>query len=403
MGTELLGAFAGAKVLAVDDVEANVLLLRELLKRSGIPDIHTVTDSRQAVQEVNRLSPDIVLLDLHMPHVDGYQVLAALAAMDADTPDGAQRELPPSVLIVTADTNREAAHRALGLGAQDFITKPFDATEVVLRVRNALEARFLAKTLRRHNIDLQEQLELSKQNDRREAELRESQRNQVRRVLDSGGPTVVFQPIVATDGTEVIGYEALARFPAPPNLGPHEWFAVAAHVGLGPELEAAAVANAVASLDRLPDTSYLAVNVSPQALQSGHLDWITSHPASSRLVLELTEHVPVEDYLAVRKALAPLREKGVRLAVDDTGAGFASFRHILGLEPEIIKLDMSLVQGLATDPARRALAAALVSFAGEVDAALVAEGVETAQDLTALRALGVRSAQGYHLGRPAAL
>jgi EAL domain-containing protein (putative c-di-GMP-specific phosphodiesterase class I) len=186
-------------------------------------------------------------------------------------------------------------------------------------------------------------------------------------------------------------------------LGPHEWFAVAAHVGLGPELEAAAVANAVASLDRLPDTSYLAVNVSPQALQSGHLDWITSHPASSRLVLELTEHVPVEDYLAVRKALAPLREKGVRLAVDDTGAGFASFRHILGLEPEIIKLDMSLVQGLATDPARRALAAALVSFAGEVDAALVAEGVETAQDLTALRALGVRSAQGYHLGRPAAL
>jgi EAL domain-containing protein (putative c-di-GMP-specific phosphodiesterase class I) len=118
------------------------------------------------------------------------------------------------------------------------------------------------------------------------------------------------------------------------------------------------------------------------------------------VVIELTEHVPVEDYGPVVDAFARLRVRGVRLAVDDTGAGFAGFRHILALAPDIIKLDSSLVRGIELDPARRALTAALVAFAADTGVDLLAEGVETFDELDTLTALGVRWAQGYLLGRP---
>jgi EAL domain-containing protein (putative c-di-GMP-specific phosphodiesterase class I) len=108
----------------------------------------------------------------------------------------------------------------------------------------------------------------------------------------------------------------------------------------------------------------------------------------------------VDDYDAVTTAFTDLREMGAQLAVDDTGAGYASFRHLLGLDPSIVKLDMSLTRGIDRDSARRALAAALVSFTRDTDRVLVAEGVETAAELEALRELGVRLVQGYYLGRP---
>ncbi len=123
----------------------------------------------------------------------------------------------------------------------------------------------------------------------------------------------------------------------------------------------------------------------------------------SRIVLELTEHVPVEDYDAVNAGLRPLRERGARLALDDTGAGYAGFRHLLGLRPDVIKLDISLTRDIDQDPVRRALAGALVTFAAEVDAKVIAEGVENQAELETLEHLNITWVQGYHLGRPAPL
>jgi EAL domain-containing protein (putative c-di-GMP-specific phosphodiesterase class I) len=145
------------------------------------------------------------------------------------------------------------------------------------------------------------------------------------------------------------------------------------------------------------------VNVPAETLLGPELLALAAPDIAPRLVLELTEHMPIQDYGPVLCALGPLRNRGVQLAVDDTGAGYASLRHILTLTPDIIKLDGSLVRGIQHDPARRALAAALISFATDTETRLIAEGVETGDELATLTALGIRWVQGYHLGRPAAL
>ncbi len=389
----LLSSFAEAKVLLVDDNQANIHLLEAMLAKAGMRHVFSTTESHRALRLVDEIEPDVVLLDLHMPVPDGFQLLAALSARRPHI------HLP--VLVLTADTNRDAAHRALTLGARDFLTKPLDLTEVMLRVRNQLEARELHRALQQHNAGLREQLEEREQQDRLAQDELRRKREAVERVLASGGPDMAFQPIARLPGRAVLGVEALARFPAEPARGPDRWFADAAEVGLGADLEIAAVRSALRQLPRIPPQAYLAVNVSPQTILSGRLDEVCDPSSCGRLVFELTEHVAVEDYGPVRDAIRELRDHGARLAVDDTGAGFASLRHILSLAPEIIKIDISLTRGIDVDPVRRALASSLVAFAAEIGAELVAEGVETADELIALERLNVGAVQGYHIGRPA--
>ena len=121
---------------------------------------------------------------------------------------------------------------------------------------------------------------------------------------------------------------------------------------------------------------------------------------AERLVLEITEHAEVADYDALLGALRPLLDRGMRLAVDDTGAGYSSLQHIVRLRPNLIKLDMDLTRDVDTDPARRALTAALTTFARNTGSGVIAEGVETAPQLAMLESIGVDQAQGYFLGRP---
>jgi EAL domain-containing protein (putative c-di-GMP-specific phosphodiesterase class I) len=119
-----------------------------------------------------------------------------------------------------------------------------------------------------------------------------------------------------------------------------------------------------------------------------------------RVLLELSEHDPVEDYAALGAALAPLRAAGMRLAIDDVGAGFSSLRHIVATTPDVIKLDRSIVTGLAGDPVRTPLVRSLVEFAHGCGVRVVAEGVETVDDAAALQALGADHGQGWFFGRP---
>lgn len=220
-------------------------------------------------------------------------------------------------------------------------------------------------------------------------------------VLDSGGPTMALQPVFDLRRDEVDGYEALARFGGGLDWTPDRWFAEAAMIGLGPQLEAAAVAAALRLLPRLPEGTSLGVNVSAAAL--AHSDTIVEMLTSTsprRLVLELTEHERLVLGDGVSERLAKLREAGVRIAADDAGSGYAGLEHILQLDPDVLKLDRALVQGIADDPARQAMCDAMVRFVARTGAALVAEGVETQTDLDVLKYLGVHAAQGYLLGRP---
>lgn len=228
----------------------------------------------------------------------------------------------------------------------------------------------------------------------------EQVRQRVRAAID-GGLTMSFQPMMDLRTGQVSGCEALARFDD--GTRPDLRFAEAAAVGLQLELELEAVEAALEALAVVPEGVYLSVNASPDLLLSRRLEPLLASVDPARIVIEVTEHAPVADYGALLEAVGELRRRGVRLAVDDAGAGFASLGHILSLQPDIVKLDMSLTRGLHRDPVRRALAGALVQFCADIGATLVAEGVENRDDLDALVFLGVTHAQGFFLARPGPL
>ena len=215
--------------------------------------------------------------------------------------------------------------------------------------------------------------------------------------------SMVFQPIVDLVTDEVIAVEALARFDITPYRSPDVWFTEAHQNGLGVDLELLAITQAIAQLPLLPDEVALTINVGPLAVMCPELRDVVLDGPARRVILELTEHTVIKDYPGLIAALRVLRRAGARIAIDDTGSGYSGLAHILKLSPDFIKLDRDLVSGIDVDPVRRALAASLVSFAAETGAQIIAEGVETEDELDVLHRLGVRHAQGYHLGRPAPL
>lgn len=220
------------------------------------------------------------------------------------------------------------------------------------------------------------------------------------RVIDNEEFGFVFQPIFDFSSARPLGFEALCRFSSEPYRSPDHWFQQAADVGRGPALELAVLTKALAALSALPDGVFLSVNASPETILDARFGAMLRALPMQRIVLEITEHARVDDYPALSRALAPLRADGVRLAIDDAGAGYASLQHIVELKPDVIKLDMDLTRAIDTDPVRRALASALIVFARETDCVLVAEGIETSSELETLKALGVPRGQGYLLGRP---
>jgi EAL domain-containing protein (putative c-di-GMP-specific phosphodiesterase class I) len=235
-----------------------------------------------------------------------------------------------------------------------------------------------------------------------ESEKRKLEWSRIRAILDRDDVDVEFQPVFDLVDCKIVSLEALARFWTEPMRPPSVWFAEANEVGLGVELELAAIRSALQRLDDVPPDVAMALNVSPTtALDARFCELLVD--VAHRVVIEITEHAQVDDYDALRDALAPLRERGAKLAVDDVGAGFANLRHILRLAPDIVKLDLSLTQEISRDPAREALATSLVGFAEGVGAAIVAEGISSDEDLTLLRSLGVDYGQGYYLARPSAL
>lgn len=220
-------------------------------------------------------------------------------------------------------------------------------------------------------------------------------------VIENRALDIAYQPIVELRGGEVQGLEALARFRQP--FGPpDQTFADAETVGLGLELERLAVSAAWEVMPWLRPDQYLAINVSPPVLvelaRRTEQEWRDA--PLTNLVVEVTEQAAVPSYTELRRLLAPLQERGLRIAVDDAGAGYASLHHVVELRPDFIKVDRSLVHGLAHDHARRVAVSAFVLLALDLGATVVAEGVEKPADLAALRDLGVHAAQGYLLARP---
>jgi EAL domain-containing protein (putative c-di-GMP-specific phosphodiesterase class I)/DNA-binding response OmpR family regulator len=540
-------------IYIADDEAANRDLLEAILARAGFGACRSFEDGGPLLGAIATEEPDLVLLDLHMPGTGGMAVLETLRGGGTDV-DAAH--LP--VLVLTADATRESRRAALAGGATDFLTKPFDTAEVVLRVRNLLETRRLHRELRSRNAALSGEVAIaSRALAEREQEwvlhaaalshLRElatpeetaqSICDEISRLpgfgmslivaldaighavplgrdesvdirvavnqplpprvvenwrerLSSGpwvgpwindfgsflqrspgdGPTAmaivplqrgsdrlgalvvgstvqegiphlsarlpllesfaavasallaepvlarqrfgsiragtelllergafipVFQPVRELATGRQVGSEALTRFTD--GTRPDRVFADAGAVGLGLELEIAAIRAAVRSAGDRTGDGWLSLNASPSLVTEGNRLRDAVGDAARPVVVEVTEHVAIEDYATLRRAASEI--PGVRYAVDDAGAGFASFRHILELRPDFVKLDAALIRDIDGDAVRQALVAGIVYFAGKIGCQLIAEGIETDAELLQLVALGVPLGQGYLLGRP---
>jgi EAL domain-containing protein (putative c-di-GMP-specific phosphodiesterase class I) len=211
---------------------------------------------------------------------------------------------------------------------------------------------------------------------------------------------VVLQPLVHLPSQSTVGVEGLSRFEDESVRGPEEWFSEAWAVNLGAELEITALRRAAELIDSLEQDTLMSVNVSPETFVSQAFDELLADLPVHRMVFELTEHARVVDYARIKGVTKRIRAVGGRVAIDDAGAGYSTFRHILELRPDIIKLDVRLIRRIDSDEALRLLARSFCELAHGLDAELVAEGIETKEELEVLTTIGVEFGQGFHLGRP---
>jgi EAL domain-containing protein (putative c-di-GMP-specific phosphodiesterase class I) len=385
------GSVDPIRVLLADDEPGLRTALTELLSHEDrVELIGTAADAEEAIRIAGSDLPDVALVDVRMPAGGGPHAARGISRVSPRT----------RVIALSAYEDRANVLEMLRAGAVGYLVKGTAADELVQGIENvaqggtSLSAEVMSGVV----------AELATQLRREEIEQQADQtlRGEIERFVTGHGVWMVFHRIVELETGEDIGVEALARFGSIPVKPPDQWFAAATALELGLQLELRTMKEALEGLPKIPDQMFLSLNCSHHTAGSPELvDRLDG--VERRIVLEITEHEAIEDYGALAEALAPLRERGLRVAVDDVGAGYASLRHALQLAPDMVKMDISLTRGIDRDSGRRALAAALISFAGETNMTIVAEGIERAAELDALRELGVRYGQGFYFARPAPL
>jgi EAL domain-containing protein (putative c-di-GMP-specific phosphodiesterase class I)/DNA-binding NarL/FixJ family response regulator len=377
------------EVLIADD-EQNVLDVLTALVGSD-PELRVVgavRDAEAAIDTAFRIQPDVALLDARMPGGGGIRAAREI-----------QRRCPnTNVIALSAHEDSGTVMAMLEAGAIAYVAKGDSTDEILRAIRRSTEGRAtLSVGIAQHAAEA-----LAEFHSYRLRSVPKHRRasDRITRALSGHGLTTVFQPVVDLRSGTVVGVEALSRFSMRPRRPPNEWFAEAGNVGLRTELEALAVTRAVRAADALPDDLDLFINVSPATLCALDLRSAIENKALDRIVFEITEHAPVDDYDGLAATIASLRADGIRVAVDDVGAGFSSLRHVVRLRPDFVKLDTTLTQKVERDAVRAALVVTLVSFASEASATVIAEGIESPDQLSALQRIGVPLGQGFLLGRP---
>jgi len=378
-------------MIAEDDQTLRSALASFLQGEESLEFVAAATETEEAVQLARRHRPDVALIDVRMPGGGGPVAARGIKLASPQT----------RIVALSAYDDRASVLEMLRAGASGFLVKGtpaqgiLDAIFAAARGHGPLSSSIAA--------DVIQELASQLQREELESEERRRRMDRVQRLLGGTPVPIVFQPIVDLRTGEIAGAEALARFDAAGDQPPERWLEEAEQLGLRADLEIAALRAAIREVDLLPKGVFLSVNTSPAVAVTPRFLQALSAPGAKRVVLEVTEHAPVEDYDQLNRTLRTLRARGIRLAIDDAGAGFASFRHIVRLAPDFIKLDMTLTRDIDADPARRALATAMVSFALEIGATMIAEGIETEQEFRTLRSLGIGLGQGYFLGVPGSL
>jgi len=383
------------RVLIADDEQSVLDVLTALVAaESDLEIAASARDAETAIQLAAREQPDVAILDVRMPGGGGPRAAREIL-----------RRSPASrVIALSAHEEVDSVLEMLRAGALGYVVKG-DSTDAIVRaIHRSLDHQgtFSSQVTGDMAHALAEQMHMVSQGAQQR---RQELEDRISSVLDGDGDELymAYQPIFDLKDNGVVGLEALARFTCPPDRSTDTWLAEAGAVGRLLEMELACLRTALRDLPRLPKEAYLSLNVSPATAVAPELHEVLDGLPAKRLVLEMTEHARVDDYSALKAALGGFRERGIRLAIDDAGAGFASLRHIVLLHPDFIKLDMTLTRDVHRDETRRALVVALVAFGSQIGASVVAEGVETAEELATLREVGVQFGQGFYLARPRAL
>lgn len=377
-------------LIAEDEPDVRAALAELLASDPGLQVVGVAADTDEAVRLAQARRPDLVVMDVKMPGGGGAEATRRIRRHRPET----------QVIALSAYQDRATIVDMIRAGAIGYVLKGPAPSEIIVAVHEAAEG--LTSLSPVAAAELVHELTSRLQDEEVDAVARQLRAGRIQRAID-GDLRMLFQPIVDLRTGLVAGVEALARFGDDPMRTPDVWLADASELGMRRELETAAFDAAIAQFPSLPDELFLTVNLSPEVVQAGGLWDRVPDATARRLVVEITEHAPIDDYDALNEAFAPLRARGGLLAIDDAGAGFASLRHILLLNADFIKIDGSLVTDLDRDRPRLALTSALITFGSGIGAVVIAEGIERHWDLERVKAHGVTYGQGYLFGRPAAL
>lgn len=378
----------GIRVLIADDeTEVRAALAELIASEDDLELVGAAGDADEAIELAIAKTPDVALVDVKMPAGGGPRAAREICRTSPQT----------RVLALSAYEDKTTVMEMLRAGAVGYLVKGTAPEEIVASIGRAMRGQTAMSTEVMGSVVHELSAQLRDQAMTREQ--RQAAVDRIRRAVAGEGLQILFQPILDLRDRRVVGLEALARFDGPPNRSPELWFREAAGLGFDEDLELTAIRMALRSLDCVPSDAHLAVNTSHRTAMSQRLLDVLSQVDATRIVIEITEHEQADDYEAFRRSLEALRRRGVRVAIDDAGAGF-SLRHALALDPHILKLDISLTRDIDNDRARRALASALVRFAEEMDVTMIAEGIESEAELQELLGLGVTYGQGFLLGVP---
>jgi EAL domain-containing protein (putative c-di-GMP-specific phosphodiesterase class I) len=371
------------RVLLVDDDPT----LRRAIQRQLVAEGWTVTPAEhgRAAIEVMRQGHDhfdCVVSDVHMPELDGFGLIAAIRRYDDDLP----------VLLMTGEPSLGGAVRAIETGAVSYITKPFDQETLASAVARAARRHGVAR-MRRRADEVMRELEAA-QGGQAEEVIARFERALARSWM-------AFQPIVDLRRREVFAYEALVRTDEDSMQRPDVLIATAERLGRIHDLGRAVRVAVARAASAAPPGVLLFVNVHGLELTDEELFDPRGPliPYASRVVFEITERIGI-DPVAGPTRIAMLRRLGYRIAIDDLGAGYAALGALATLEPDIVKLDMSLVRDLHLHPAKRRVVGALATLVRELGAQVVAEGVELPEERDAIVQAGIDLLQGYLHGKP---
>jgi EAL domain-containing protein (putative c-di-GMP-specific phosphodiesterase class I) len=369
------------RLLLVDDDPAVNRAYGAVLSRRGVV-VEMATNGREAVERVKADAFDVIVSDIAMPEMSGIDFLRVVRAHDVDVP----------VILMTGEPGLDSAVRAVEFGAFRYLAKPVPGAELAETVMRAARMHKLARVKR-------EALELAGGESKR---LGERAALEVRFAGAVRLMWMAFQPIVAWPEQTVFGYEALLRSDEPLMKNPAEILDAAERLGRVHELGRGVRALIAGAANDAPEGVKLFVNLHSADLNDDEL-YAAESPLSRiapRVVLEVTERASLYGVKGIAARVARLKALGFQIAVDDLGAGYAGLSSFTQLEPQVAKLDMSLVRGVDADARRQSIVLSMTKLCAELGMVVIAEGVETAAERSTLRDLGCGLLQGYLFARP---